>query len=159
MKAAGSYQMGSVQQKLLLLTLAIAVMASTLAFARLNDWDPLTRSPESAWLYDRNPLTRSPESEKCWKHIKRVDGCQHELFAAFGQDKLDQIFLSFKCCQAIQRLPRRCGIWIFGGRAFVPSFATNVHEYCALIGVNTPRQSMVHHHNVHHHHVDDEYPS
>lgn len=150
--------MGSVQQKLLLLTLLIAVMASTPVFAWLDDQDPLTRSPESARLYYRNPLSRSPESERCWKHIKRVEGCQHELFSAFGQDKLDQIFLSFKCCQAIQRLPRRCGIWIFGGRAFVPSFATNVHEYCALIGVNTPRPSMVHHHHVHHHHVD-EYPS
>uniref|UniRef100_A0A2N9I0G4 Prolamin-like domain-containing protein n=1 Tax=Fagus sylvatica TaxID=28930 RepID=A0A2N9I0G4_FAGSY len=112
--------MGSVQQKFILLTLAFAVMASTPALSYHS-------------LHRGRPLIVFPESDRCWKYITRVQGCQHEIFAAFGKDK-GQFNISAKCCQAIQGLPRGCGIWIFGGRAFLPSFSYNVHNYCAAEG-------------------------
>lgn len=138
--------MGSIQQKLiiLVLTLAFAIMASTPALGALS-YEIL--EPDRRFL--RNPLTVFPEANKCWNYINRVEGCQHEIFTAFGKGR-DKMHVTPKCCKAIRMLPKSCAIWILGGRSFIPSSAYNVYDYCGSRRVTAP--SINHDHYVHHIH-------
>ncbi|XVE57485.1 hypothetical protein DITRI_Ditri04bG0094600 [Diplodiscus trichospermus] len=71
----------------------------------------------------------------CWERINKVDGCQHEIYASYVENKIN---LSPKCCELIQGLPHRCKFWIFLPGSFTPEFGNQVKGFCATLGITPP---------------------
>ena len=100
--------MGSINQNLVLLALALAALAIAPAISHAR-------------------LSLAPQD--CWNNIDKVDGCQKEIFSSYGKTEGD-IHIFSSCCKAILDTPRRCRLWILGGRRFDPEFAAGVLQFC-----------------------------